>query len=60
MATLKIDIQIYCSQCNSRLKGSFANNEILDIEPCIKCMEESYAQGHDDGYFEGVAEKNVI
>lgn len=56
MPTFEIDFDAYC-KCGAYMCNQVEvdnNHYKITIEPCEKCLEEKYDQGHEDGYDMGL------
>lgn len=47
-----------CANCGASLKitGRLSSTDILLVEPCEKCIQESFDNGEDFGYENGKAD----
>ena len=55
MATIKIDVPIYCT-CGEELSEGRDENT---LEPCERCKDESYDEGQGDGYAQCEKDNNL-
>ena len=52
---VKIEFEVYCDRCgaglcnNISIRYDFSPPRIL-VDPCEKCLEKEYDEGHDAGY----------
>ena len=54
MPTLSLEFEVYCScgngLCGNSTEGRNGHAEYITVEPCEKCQDSKYDEGHSDGY----------
>lgn len=57
MPILDLEFEVFCScgngLCNNSTEGSNRHSQYITVEPCAKCLESSYDEGHEKGHEEG-------
>jgi len=62
MPELTVEFEVYCS-CGNGLCGQTTDGgenkwgSYITVEPCEKCLDQKYDEGHEDGYEEGSESK---
>lgn len=46
---VKVTLYVECASCKHELETRMFG-DTLRIEPCEKCMDEEYTEGHAEGY----------
>jgi len=56
MPTLSLEFEVYCScgngLCGNCTEGRNGHSEYITVDPCDKCQDSKYDEGHNDGYDE--------
>jgi len=64
MPEVSIDIEIYCScgqgLCSQSTGGSGRYGPNITVEPCEKCVDESYERGVEDGWEKAQDEREEL
>lgn len=63
MPEISVEIEVYCGLCGAGLCGNTTTtrknrygSEAFSVEPCERCMKDSYNAGYDKGYSEADVE----
>lgn len=51
MTEIRVDLEVLC-KCGDDLKFSNRNASQIEVEPCQRCLDESYEDGRGDGKVE--------
>lgn len=56
MPVIPCEFEVYCScgqgLCNNSTEGTNRHSHYITIEPCQKCLDSKYEEGHSDGFDE--------
>ena len=59
--TVEVEMQIECNQCRSdltitRISSGKYGEQIIQVDPCVVCLEDAKKEGDGEGYDRGFAE----
>ena len=49
MATVEIEVDVFCS-CGELLGSTQMRSSDIEVEPCSKCIDGAWDEGHGEGY----------
>ena len=49
MATITMDIEVYCDDCDTELSIASVNGETIYVSKCEHCADEAYNEGLTEG-----------
>jgi len=49
MATITMDVEVYCDGCNTELSITSVNGETIYVSKCEHCADEAYNEGLTEG-----------
>ncbi len=46
---MSICVELLCNECHEYLDHSNIRGDIVDVDPCKKCLSSKYDEGFEDG-----------
>ncbi|HEC66119.1 MAG TPA: hypothetical protein ENI23_12570 [bacterium] len=49
MTKLKVEIELCCDECGTKLEGTSILDNSIEVKPCSECMKNEYEEGYEIG-----------